>query len=74
MNKSRPIEDYVDKLWRELPGDAASKGAFSPRSRITSAKVSDTSGRAASRLWKRSGGLSNGSDLRGWSRDASPKT
>jgi hypothetical protein len=65
MNKSRPIEDYVDKLWRELPGDAASKGAFSPRSRITSAKVSDTSGRAASRLWKRSGGLSNGSDLRG---------
>ena len=74
MNKSRPIEDYVDKLWRELPGDAASKGAFSPRSRITSAKAFGTSRRAASRLWKRSGGSSNSSDLRGWSRGASPKT
>jgi hypothetical protein len=35
MNGSRPIEDCFDKLRRELPGDVASKGVFSPRSRIT---------------------------------------
>jgi hypothetical protein len=73
MNESRPIEDYLDELRRESPGDDASRSASSPRSRTTSAKVSGTRGRVTSRLRKRSGGSSNGSDLRGWSPGASPK-
>jgi PadR family transcriptional regulator, regulatory protein PadR len=62
VSRSRSIEVYLGELRREL---AASRDASSPRLRTTSAKEPGTSGRAACRMLKQSGGSSNGSGLRG---------
>jgi hypothetical protein len=62
VSRSRSIEVYLGELRREL---AASRDASSPRLKTTSAKEPGTSGRAACRMLKQSGGSSNGSGLRG---------